>query len=101
MSASNPKFVLRSMPTEDSESELQIALRQRDYAICSALLALVVSLALLASNLGPDLKTQSTFKIVNAHLAILAKNESVLHDNEAELFRDIAALDAIKKAPNR
>lgn len=78
-----------------SSPEIDLALQQREQALACALLALILILATLLSNFGPEpgdlpqaqAAVQVHRDLVAQHREILQANQTVLAQNQAELAR--------------
>lgn len=81
-----------------AEQELCVARAQRDQAFACAALSILIALALVLSNLGPEPKTENARKAVGEHKLALADLQLVLQRNTAELAQDNIAIGMLRRA---
>jgi len=82
---------------DDTDDELVLERLRRDRVLACLGLSVLVSIASLISNTGPDRATEKALTEVQARKVVLASVDRSLLANRAELISDLEAIDALKR----
>ena len=85
-------------PGEGSSVEIFAAKTQRDQALACAVLALIISLAVILSNFGNEPRPyQQARAAIEQHKALIAQHTEILRANQSVLAQNQVELERIRQ----